>query len=67
MCCYRIPSVDGIEWLPVTKRNDIFEYLHIESPEDIEMDKDVNLGNVKFWNTLPLKDNVKSFDYRDEL
>ena len=31
-------------------------YLSIISPKDIKMSSDPNLGNVNFWDTLPIRE-----------
>ncbi|XP_025830539.1 venom carboxylesterase-6-like [Agrilus planipennis] len=62
------PLVKGVDWLPVSKReDDPIQYLDIRSPNDIKMNSSEDLGNRKFWNSLPFKENLRLFHERDEL
>lgn len=59
--------MDNTEWLPVTKTNESYKYLHIESPESIQMESEDNLAKANFWNSLPIMENEKLFKLRQEL
>lgn len=64
---FRYPVVDNVEWLPVAKDKGIVDYLHIASPDDIKMESEENVGNSIFWNTLPIRENEKLFQQKNEL
>lgn len=70
MFCYSLPPKlpNNLEWPRVSlKATEPFKYLHIKSPKDMEILKFENIGNVDFWDSLPLKENEKLFVTKDEL
>lgn len=62
------PTIGNIVWKPVSKDPiDPLHYLHIQSPENITLKTDQNLGNREFWDNLPFEENKKLFFQKDEL
>lgn len=63
------PKLNNIEWPKVSgSLKDPVKYLHIKSPKELEIEETVDLGNQKFWSSLPLKENKKLHDaLKDEL
>ncbi|KAL3270431.1 hypothetical protein HHI36_020986 [Cryptolaemus montrouzieri] len=55
----------GINWPPVSKEGQL-KYLKISSPTSVTVE-DTEFGNRPFWDSLPLEENEKLFNVRDEL
>ncbi|KAF7989104.1 hypothetical protein HCN44_007414 [Aphidius gifuensis] len=47
----------GVEWPELNPFSYALEYLHIASSENIKMDKNSNLGDKKFWNSIDFNEN----------
>lgn len=63
-----MPSISNVKWTPLSKTyTNAVDYLHIASPEDIKMERDVNLGHREFWDTVPFGENKKLLKSKDEL
>lgn len=56
---FRIPKVGDVDWKAV---GDQRNYLLIESPTFFKMDTFADLGNRKFWDSLPIKENQNIFN-----
>lgn len=70
MHCYSLPPKlpNNLEWPRVsTKTTEPFKYLHIKNSKDLEILKFEDIGNVDFWDSLPIKENEKLFVAKDEL
>ncbi|GLH12013.1 Carboxylic ester hydrolase, partial [Gryllus bimaculatus] len=67
------PSIGGGEWLPLIPNYKEINYLCISSSTAVEMKSSLELGNRKFWDSLPLQDpssiafKVKMFSHSSEL
>lgn len=49
-----------MEWPRVSRSlNEPVKYLHIKSPTQLEIETTSDLGNQKFWISLPLMENEK--------
>lgn len=56
------------DWSPQSKKtSDPWMHLRIDSPDKLYMEKKEQVGNQKFWESLPFKENQKLFNKRDEL
>lgn len=57
----RVPRLpNNIGWPRVSRSlSDPVKYLHIKSPTQLEIESASDLGNQKFWSSLPLKENEK--------
>lgn len=53
------PNIPSINWQPVVRNGQRINYLKINSPNDLGMEIDGNLGNQQFWNSLPFHENEK--------
>nr|AAX58713.1 pheromone-degrading enzyme [Popillia japonica] len=60
------PKISNIEWTPVNNTNTL-HYLHINSPEDMYMATDEDLGAQRFWSKLSLRENSNYDEVKDEL
>lgn len=48
-----IPMINtGVSWLPVSKDDEEFVYLHIASPKSIKMENTAELGERTFWENF---------------
>ncbi|GLV37952.1 uncharacterized protein CBL_06346 [Carabus blaptoides fortunei] len=61
------PKVAQITWHPVSTSHEHFQYLHIASPNHIEMKQKEYLAHNEFWNALPFQENDLISTIRDEL
>lgn len=62
------PEFVGFEWPEVPKTPSTpIKYIHISSPDNIEIKSGENFGNKKFWDSLPIHENEKLFKQKDEL
>ncbi|KAL0131422.1 hypothetical protein PUN28_002745 [Cardiocondyla obscurior] len=53
-----IPKVNNVEWPKLDPSKKELHYLHIASPDQINMDSNANLGDLEFWNSIPFEENV---------
>jgi hypothetical protein len=68
------PAAWNFTWEPVTPRSEDLAYLYIANSSHLEMRSSLDLGNRKFWDSLPINEpqinvnihNVKQ-STRDEL
>lgn len=60
---------NNTEWPTVSRSlTDPVTYLHIKSPSHLKIEITSDLGNQKFWKSLPLKENEKLLSpLKDEL
>lgn len=58
---FRIPSINDVEWKPVTPNKKEIDYLEIGAVNNIEMKKRDTIGDTDFWNSLPIQENDKLF------
>lgn len=66
-CIFRKPNITS-DWSPQSKKtSDPWMHLRIDSPDKLYMEKKEQVGNQKFWESLPFKENQKLFNKRDEL
>lgn len=66
---YRIPNIMNVSW-PTVSPNPVqaLNYLEINSPTEINPASNDDFGKVKFWNSLPFRENAHlSTWFRDEL
>ncbi|KAF5283606.1 hypothetical protein FQR65_LT13812 [Abscondita terminalis] len=55
-----IPKVNDAKWVPLSKSvNADLDYLHIKSPEHVQMEINKGMGHPTFWNAIPFKENEK--------
>ncbi|KAB0793257.1 hypothetical protein PPYR_12877 [Photinus pyralis] len=65
-----VPKVDGVEWTPISSNeDDPINYLHIKSPNEIQMKSVDSIGNRAFWDSLNFEENERLFvsNRRNEL
>ncbi|XP_066996622.2 venom carboxylesterase-6 [Anabrus simplex] len=48
------PSDRAITWKSVESDSEDIDFLHIASSSDVKMDSSVDLGNRRFWDSLPI-------------
>ncbi|XP_011171836.1 uncharacterized protein LOC105204452 [Solenopsis invicta] len=53
-----IPKVGNVEWPKLDPSKKELHYLHIASPDKINMDSHANLGEKEFWNSINFNENV---------
>lgn len=58
---FRIPSVRGVDWKPVTPGQKEIDYLEMASIDNIRMKKRDTIGDINFWSSLPIQENDKLF------
>lgn len=67
--CFRVPNLLNVSWPHVSRNEaDPLRYLEINSPTDVKQATIEDLGNSKFWLSLPFRENQRSIaPVRDEL
>ncbi|XP_012525770.2 venom carboxylesterase-6 [Monomorium pharaonis] len=53
-----IPKVGNVEWPKLDPLKKEFHYLHIASPDKINMESCTNFGEKEFWNSINFNENV---------
>ncbi|KAL6255043.1 hypothetical protein P5V15_013376 [Pogonomyrmex californicus] len=53
-----IPKVANVEWPRLDPSEKELHYLHIASPDKINMDINNNFGQKKFWNSINFEENI---------
>ncbi|XP_071576019.1 venom carboxylesterase-6-like [Temnothorax nylanderi] len=53
-----IPKVANVEWPKLDSSKKELHYLHIASPDQINMDSNANLGEKEFWNSINFNENI---------
>ncbi|XP_024889715.1 venom carboxylesterase-6-like [Temnothorax curvispinosus] len=53
-----IPKVANVEWPRLDSLRKELHYLHIASPDQINMDSNANLGEKEFWNSINFNENI---------
>ncbi|XP_077272625.1 venom carboxylesterase-6-like isoform X2 [Temnothorax americanus] len=53
-----IPKVANVEWPKLDSSKKELHYLHIASPNQINMDSNANLGEKEFWNSINFNENI---------
>lgn len=60
------PTIDGIEWAAAAP-GESPQYLRIDAPTSMKMERDDNKGNVQFWKSIDFRENENLFKIKDEL
>lgn len=61
-----VPDVGPVQWDPVNIEDDMINYLKINGPDDVVMEKAKSMGDTEFWDSLSIMENENLFDTHEE-